>query len=138
MYLSTHKDPDITNKCNWLKLEDILYLSTTPNSQNTIMTLQWTILLGQKPVLFFSRPVPYPTVQRPSLNEQLKCCTTTNSFVEQKFKKFSTNSCTLFPVGENSEVSKNKSISLTLYFHPLQALRSIKIVQGVHRVLLLF
>jgi len=35
-----------------------------------------------------------------------------------KFKNFSTNSSILFPVDENSEVSKNKSISHTLYFHP--------------------
>jgi hypothetical protein len=136
VYLSTHKDPDLTNKCPWFKLKDILYIKPSP--QNTTITLQWTILLGQKPVSCFGRPVSYPSVQICSANEQLKCCTTTKSFTKQNFKNFSTKSSTVIPVGENSEVSKNKSISLTLYFHPLQALRPVKIVQGVHRVLLLF
>jgi len=51
MYLSTHKVHDIKNRWTWPKLKDTLYLSITRNSQNTIITLQWTALLGHKPVL---------------------------------------------------------------------------------------
>ena len=40
MYLSTHKDPGMTNSCTWPLLKDILYMSTTHSSQNKIMTLQ--------------------------------------------------------------------------------------------------
>ena len=38
MYLSTHKDPGITNRCTWPTLKDMLYMSTTHNSQIKIMT----------------------------------------------------------------------------------------------------
>jgi hypothetical protein len=53
-------------------------------------------------------------------------------------KNLSANSSTVFPVSENSGVSETKSISLTLYFHPLQAPMSVKSVQDVHIVLFLF
>jgi len=39
MYLSTHKDPSMTNRCTWPTLKDILYMSSTPSSQNK-MTVQ--------------------------------------------------------------------------------------------------
>jgi hypothetical protein len=60
------------------------------------------------------------------------------SFTIWNFKNISINFSTLFPVCENSAVSKTKSLSLTLYFHLLQALRSVKSVKSVHIVLLLF
>ena len=53
------------------------------------------------------------------------------SFTKPKFKNFSTNSSNLFPICENSGVSKTKSNSFSLYFHPLQILRSVKSVKGV-------
>jgi hypothetical protein len=50
-----------------------------------------------------------PTLQIPSPNEQLKCCTTTNSFTIPKFKNFYTISITIthfvFPSTTNFQVS---------------------------------
>jgi len=60
------------------------------------------------------------------------------SSTKPKFKNFNCNSSTLFPVCENSGVLKTKSISFTLYFHPLQTLRLVKSIKGVHIVFLIF